>query len=102
MIPEVVLERKHIRKEFPGGVALEDVNFNLKRGEVHVLLGENSAGKSTLMKIVSGPYEKDEGEIRIEEENVEITSPGHAQELGISIIYQEFILNPHLDRKSVV
>lgn len=96
MIPEAVLEMKHIRKEFPGVVALDDVDFNLKRGEVHVLLGENGAGKSTLMKIVSGAYGKDEGEIRIEGNKVEITSPGHAQELGIGIIYQEFILNPHL------
>src|SRR5690625_8008394 len=96
MIPEVVLEMKHIRKEFPGVVALEDVDFNLKRGVVHVLLGENGAGKSTLMKIVSGAYEKDEGEIRIEEENVEITSQGHAKERGIGIIYQECNLSSHL------
>src|SRR5690625_5358768 len=102
MIPEVVLEMKHIRKEFPGVVALEDVDFNLKRGEVHVLLGENGAGKSTLMKIVSGAYEKDEGEIRIEEENVEITSTVHEKELGIGIIYKEFILKSYLSVSVII
>lgn len=87
---------KKIRKEFPGVLALDDVSFQLKRGEVHVLLGENGAGKSTLMKILSGAYSKDQGEILINGEETDILSPAHAQDLGIGIIYQEFNLNPHL------
>jgi ribose transport system ATP-binding protein len=93
---DIILKMEHIRKEFPGVVALDDVNFNLQRGEVHVLLGENGAGKSTLMKILSGAYRKTSGQIRLNGEATEIQHPHHAQELGISIIYQEFNLVPHL------
>ena len=91
-----VLELRNIRKTFPGVVALDEVSFNLSRREVHVLLGENGAGKSTLMKILSGAYRKDSGEILIDGRRVEITGTRQAQELGISIIYQEFNLIPHL------
>jgi ribose transport system ATP-binding protein len=90
------LEMHHIRKEFPGVLALDDVQLTLRKGEVHVLLGENGAGKSTLMKILSGAYVKDSGEIFIDGNLTEILSPAHAQELGIGIIYQEFNLNPYL------
>lgn len=93
---EYLLEMKKIRKEFPGVLALDGVDFNLRKGEVHVLLGENGAGKSTLMKILSGAYQKDGGEILIDGEPAGISSPSHAQALGIGIIYQEFTLNPHL------
>ena len=58
---ETVLDLIGITKKFPGVVALDRVDFNLKKGEVHVLLGENGAGKSTLIKIISGAYKKDEG-----------------------------------------
>jgi len=85
-----------VRKEFPGVVALDNVDFELRRGEVHVLLGENGAGKSTLMKILSGAYHKDDGEILLNGEQTEIRSPRHAQNLGIAIIYQEFNLVPQL------
>lgn len=85
-----------IRKEFPGVLALDRVQLSLKKGEVHVLLGENGAGKSTLMKILSGAYTKDSGDIFIDGNLTEIMSPAHAQELGIGIIYQEFNLNPYL------
>jgi ribose transport system ATP-binding protein len=91
-----VLEMRHIRKTFPGVVALDDVHFELRRGEVHILLGENGAGKSTLMKILSGAYQKSDGQIVLDGAEVEIKNPKHAQTLGISIIYQEFNLIPHL------
>jgi len=87
---------EHIRKTFPGVVALDDVHFDLRRGEVHVLLGENGAGKSTLVKILSGAYRKTSGQIRLGDKEMDIHNPHHAQELGISIIYQEFNLVPQL------
>ncbi|HEY8185637.1 MAG TPA: sugar ABC transporter ATP-binding protein [Pyrinomonadaceae bacterium] len=91
-----VLQMRHIRKTFPGVVALDDVDFDLRRGEVHILLGENGAGKSTLMKILSGAYQKSAGQIVFDGQDVEIKNPKHAQTLGISTIYQEFNLIPHL------
>lgn len=87
---------REIRKTFPGVVALDRVSFDLRRGEVHILLGENGAGKSTLMKILSGAYQKDGGEILIDGREVEIRNPRHSQSLGIGIIYQELNLVPHL------
>src|SRR6185503_3078836 len=91
-----VLEMRHIRKTFPGVVALDDVDFELRPGEVHILLGENGAGKSTLIKILSGAYQKSAGQIILDGAEVEIKNPKHAQTLGISTIYQEFNLIPHL------
>ncbi|HEX8685214.1 MAG TPA: sugar ABC transporter ATP-binding protein, partial [Pyrinomonadaceae bacterium] len=91
-----ILEMRQIRKTFPGVVALDGVDFELRRGEVHILLGENGAGKSTLMKILSGAYQKSAGGIKFGGEEVEIRNPAHAQALGISTIYQEFNLVPHL------
>src|SRR4029450_4819143 len=85
-----------IRKAFPGVVALAGVDLTLASGEVHMLLGENGAGKSTLMKILSGASRKDSGEIRMRDQAVEITSPRHALELGIRVIYQELNLVPQL------
>ena len=85
-----------IRKTFPGVVALDGVDFELRRGEVHILLGENGAGKSTLMKILSGAYQKSAGRVTLDGAEVEIRNPAHAQGLGISTIYQEFNLVPHL------
>ena len=91
-----ILEMRQIRKTFSGVVALDGVDFELRRGEVHILLGENGAGKSTLMKILSGAYQKSAGGITFGAEEVEIRNPAHAQALGISTIYQEFNLVPHL------
>jgi ribose transport system ATP-binding protein len=91
-----VLEMRGIRKSFSGLVALDDVNFDLRKGEVHVLLGENGAGKSTLIKILSGAYQKDGGNITLDDRVIEIKSPRHAQQLGIACIHQEFNLIPHL------
>lgn len=90
------LQMNNITKRFPGVVALSHVGFNLRRGEVHALLGENGAGKSTLMKILSGVYQPDEGEIIFEGQSVKFSSPLEAQLLGITIIHQEFNLFPDL------
>jgi ribose transport system ATP-binding protein len=91
-----LLVMSNIHKSFPGVKALDEVNFSLKAGEVHALIGENGAGKSTLMKILTGVYKMDEGEILLEGEAVHINKTIDAQNLGISIIYQEFNLFPHL------
>jgi ribose transport system ATP-binding protein len=91
-----VLAVRGISKRFPGVQALVKVDFDVYPGEVHVLLGENGAGKSTLMKILSGAYTSDEGEIIIRGRPVEIRGPRHAQELGISTIYQTFNQAQHL------
>jgi ribose transport system ATP-binding protein len=91
-----LLEMRGISKRFPGVVALSDVHFEVRRGEVHVLLGENGAGKSTLMKILSGAYDRDAGEIRIDGQPVALRTPRDAQAIGISTIYQEFNLVPQL------
>jgi ribose transport system ATP-binding protein len=93
---DTVLQMRQIRKTFPGVVALDNVDFELRRGEVHILLGENGAGKSTLMKILSGAYQKSAGQIVFDGAEVEIKNPKHAQTLGISTVYQEFNLIPHL------
>ena len=86
MTESPVLEMRNIRKTFPGVVALDDVDFELRRGEVHILLGENGAGKSTLMKILSGAYQKSAGQIILDSAEVEIKSPKHARTRGISTI----------------
>lgn len=91
-----VLQMRGIRKEFPGVIALEDVDFDLKRGEVHVLFGENGAGKSTLIKIISGALEKTRGTIHINGQITPIQNPKHALQLGICTIYQELNLVPEL------
>jgi ribose transport system ATP-binding protein len=93
---DYLLEMKNISKEFSGVWVLQDVNLSLKRGEVHVLLGENGAGKSTLIKILSGAYTKTKGEIFISGEKVEINKPSDAIDLNIGVIYQEFNLNPYM------
>jgi ABC-type sugar transport system ATPase subunit len=87
-----ILQLEHITKSFPGVLALSDVNLSLYRGEVLGLVGENGAGKSTLMKILTGIYKKDSGTIRLDGKEVDIRSPLHAQQLGLSIIFQEFNL----------
>jgi ABC-type sugar transport system ATPase subunit len=86
----------HIRKEFPGVIALKDVSLQLRAGEVHALLGENGAGKSTLIKVLAGIYNADSGEIRINGNPVVIQSVPDAQRNGISVIHQELVLVPHM------
>ncbi|RPI31060.1 MAG: sugar ABC transporter ATP-binding protein, partial [Chloroflexota bacterium] len=85
-----------ISKSFPGVQALEDVSFSLKRGEIHALVGENGAGKSTLIKVLTGVERQDSGAITLEGKKVFIRSVQHAQELGISTVYQEINLCPNL------
>ncbi|MBK9715287.1 MAG: sugar ABC transporter ATP-binding protein [Kouleothrix sp.] len=93
---EELLRLEGISKSFPGVKALDNVRLDVRKGEVHALLGENGAGKSTLMKILSGAYTRDSGEIYWEGRPIEIHNPKAAQDLGIGIIYQEFNLIPQL------
>ncbi len=90
----VVLELRGITKQFPGVLANDHVDFDLRRGEVHALLGENGAGKSTLMNILYGLYQPDEGEILVRGERVRIHSPKEAIERGIGMVHQHFMLIP--------
>ncbi len=93
---EYVLEARGITKRFPGVLALDHADLQLRKGEVHALVGENGAGKSTLMHILSGVYKKDEGQIFINDKEVEINSPTDATNLGIGIVFQELSLIPEL------
>ena len=86
---EVILTMKNIDKSFPGVHALDHVDFELKRGEVHALMGENGAGKSTLMKVLTGIYTKDSGTITYEGREVEFHNTHDAQAAGIVIVHQE-------------
>ena len=89
---EYIIEMNHIRKEFPGIVANDDITLQLKKGEIHALLGENGAGKSTLMSVLFGLYQPEEGEIRKNGEIVEINDPNDATALGIGMVHQHFKL----------
>jgi simple sugar transport system ATP-binding protein len=91
---DVVLEMLGIRKEFPGVVANDRVSFDVRRGEVHALLGENGAGKSTLMNILYGLYRPDGGEIRLNGKPVSFSSAREAIEAGIGMVHQHFMLIP--------
>jgi ribose transport system ATP-binding protein len=93
---EVILEVENVSKSFPGVKALDNVSFNLRKGEVHALVGENGAGKSTLMKILSGIYQADSGVIRYKGKGINFTNVNDASKAGIRIIYQELNLIPHL------
>ncbi len=93
---EYVLELRNIVKRFPGVVAVNGGQLTLKAGEAHCLVGENGAGKSTMMKILAGAQSADEGEILLDGQVVKLHSPHHAQQLGIGMIYQEFNLSPFL------
>lgn len=85
----LILKVKEVTKTFPGTIALDKVNFDLKKGEVHAIVGENGAGKSTLMKILSGVYTKDSGSLYLNGGKVDITGVNDSIDLGISMIYQE-------------
>jgi ribose transport system ATP-binding protein len=91
---ELVLEVKDIDKSFPGTQALSKVNFQLRKGEIHAVVGENGAGKSTLMNVIDGVYTPDAGEIYINGQRVHIKDPLAAQKLGIGFVHQEIALCP--------
>jgi simple sugar transport system ATP-binding protein len=91
-----VLTMTGICKEFPAVRALTDVDFRLFPGEIHALLGENGAGKSTLIKVLTGVHGLDAGVVELDGATVRVTSPHHAQQLGISTVYQEVNLCPNL------
>jgi len=93
---EPVLRMRAITKRFPGVLANDHIDFELKAGEVHGLLGENGAGKTTLMKILYGHLQPDSGEILIRGEKVEIAGPKEANELGIGMVHQHFMLVQNL------
>ncbi|MDD3839458.1 MAG: sugar ABC transporter ATP-binding protein [Clostridia bacterium] len=93
---ENILELKAITKTFPGVKALDDVNFDLKSGEIHALMGENGAGKSTFIKIITGVHPQDKGEIYLAGEKVDMKNPNQAKEMGIAAIYQHVTCYPDL------
>lgn len=93
---DTVLSVTGLKKSFPGVMALDGVDFDLRRGEVHALLGANGAGKSTLIKIVAGLYQRDAGTIVLEGRDVSFGSTAEAMQSGISVIYQDFALVPDL------
>ena len=87
-----VVEMLHITKRFPGIIANDDITLQLKKGEIHALLGENGAGKSTLMSVLFGLYQPEEGEIRMNGQKVDIRNPNDANALGIGMVHQHFKL----------
>jgi simple sugar transport system ATP-binding protein len=91
-VENYIVEMQNITKEFPGIIANDNITLNLKKGEVHALLGENGAGKSTLMSVLFGLYKAEKGEIRINGNTVNINNPNDANALGIGMVHQHFKL----------
>ncbi len=89
---DFILTMKDISKTFPGVNALDNVDFTLMRGEIHALVGENGAGKSTLIKVLTGVEHPDSGSIELDGSLIQVRSPQHSQEIGISTVYQEINL----------
>lgn len=96
MAKNTILEMKGIKKSFGVVKALKGVDFELRSGEVHALMGENGAGKSTMIKVLTGIYEIDEGRINYEGEDIEFKTPKESQEAGISVVHQELNMMNHL------
>ncbi len=92
-MPEL-LQIEHIRKTFPGVIALDDVSFTVATGEIHTILGENGAGKSTLMNVLTGLYHPDSGKMRLDGTEVHFTSPRDSLACGIGMVHQHFMLVP--------
>lgn len=90
------LEVRSISKQFPGVLALDDVSFDIQKGEVHALVGQNGAGKSTLMAILSGSQQTDRGGIFLDNMPIQIAGPSSARDQGIAIVHQEFSLCPNM------
>lgn len=95
-MPEYILELKGITKIFPGVKALDNVHFQLKPGEIHALMGENGAGKSTFIKVITGVHKAEEGEMFLDGKPVRFKGPRDAQQAGIAAIYQHVTSYPHL------
>ncbi len=93
---DLILRMEHIDMFFPGVKALKDVSFNLRRGEIHSLMGENGAGKSTLVKVLTGVYQKTAGDVIYCGDHIEPKSPLESQKIGISTVYQEVNLCANL------
>lgn len=93
---EVIYSIEHVTKKFPGVVALKDISLEVHRGEILAIVGENGAGKSTLMNILFGAYEKTEGRLLYDGEEIRDFDPGRARQLGIAMIHQELSLSPAL------
>ena len=91
-----LLEMRNVSKEYRGVAALKDINFDLRRGEVHAIVGENGAGKSTLVKILSGVVSPSRGELYVEGRHIHIAGPADARRHGIAMVYQETSLVPTL------
>ena len=99
MADNYVIEMLHITKEFPGIKANDDITLQLRKGEIHALLGENGAGKSTMMKCLFGTYQKDEGKIFLNGKEISFSGPKDALENGIAMVHQE--LNQCLERSVI-
>ena len=91
-LEQYAVEMLHITKRFPGIIANDDITLQLKKGEIHALLGENGAGKSTLMSVLFGLYQPEAGEIHMDGRKVEIRNPNDANALGIGMVHQHFKL----------
>lgn len=96
MSEKVIIKMTEINKSFSGNHVLKDVSFDLRKGEVHALMGENGAGKSTLINVLAGVHERDSGSVTVNGEKVNFSHPREAEELGINIIHQELNINRHL------
>ena len=94
---EVILEARGIVRRYPGTVALKDVTYRVYRSQVNVLIGENGAGKSTMMRILAGVEAPDEGELLLDGAPIRLRSPREAARRGISIVHQELSILPNLD-----
>ncbi len=89
-----VLEAKGITKQFPGVLANDQVDFDLRKGEIHALLGENGAGKTTLMNILYGLYKPESGQVTVDDKPIAIHSPKDSIKAGIGMVHQHFMLIP--------
>ena len=94
-----ILQTKGLTKRFPGVLAVDNVDFDLLEGEVHGLVGENGAGKSTFVKMIDGSYKPDDGKIILNGETINIKSPQDSNLKGIGMVHQELMLLPHLSIK---
>ena len=94
--PDEIIRLDHVVKRFGGITAVNDVSFGINRGEIHAVVGENGAGKSTIMKMLAGVHQPDGGTLVLRGQPVSISDPLHARKLGVSIVFQELNLFPHL------